>query len=210
MARARACVLAQRPRAAPAPRRSGCRPCRAGSAPSSAPGRSCDARAADAAHLALGLAQQVVALEADRAARRRGIDQPQHRQRGDRLARARLADERELLARRDRERDVVDDASMRRSARSGARPTATGRWRTRHDLRVSKASRSASPMKVSSSSVSTSTAKVGKMIHHASRLALPCLHAARRATAREAARPGPGSRARSAPGSRRSCETAGR
>ena len=42
-----------------------------------------------------------------------------------------------------------------------------------HDLRVSKASRSASPMKVSSSSVTTSTTKVGKMIHQASRLFLP-------------------------------------
>ena len=41
------------------------------------------------------------------------------------------------------------------------------------DLRVSKASRSASPMKVSSSSVSTSTTNVGTEIHHASRLSLP-------------------------------------
>jgi hypothetical protein len=40
-------------------------------------------------------------------------------------------------------------------------------------LRVSKASRSASPMKVSASIVSTRTKKVGKMIHQASRLFFP-------------------------------------
>ena len=46
------------------------------------------------------LAHQVLAVEADRAAGGGRIDQPQHRQRGDRLARARFADQRELLARR--------------------------------------------------------------------------------------------------------------
>src|SRR5262249_43267056 len=43
----------------------------------------------------------------------------------------------------------------------------------RHDLRVSKASRNASPMKVSRSKVKTSSRKVGTDIHHASRLSLP-------------------------------------
>ena len=45
-----------------------------------------DARAADAAHLALALVHQVFVVEADGAAAVRGIHQSQHRQRGDTFA----------------------------------------------------------------------------------------------------------------------------
>ena len=58
---------------------------------------------------------------------------------------------------RDGERDVVDDGAV-----AEAHPQVLDfQQRCAHDLRVSKASRSASPMKVSSSSVSVSAAKVG-------------------------------------------------
>jgi hypothetical protein len=111
-----------------------------------------DAPAADAAHLALGFSDQVLALEADRSGGHRSVHQAQHRQRGDRLTRAGLANQGELLAGGDREGDVVDDRRWRRSARSACRSRAAG-GAGAHDLRVSKASRSASPMKVSSSIV---------------------------------------------------------
>src|SRR5204862_3653874 len=65
--------------------------------------------AADRAHLRLAVRAQVVAGEDDSPRRGRAIDEAEHRQRGDRLARARLADEGELLAGVDRQRDVVDD-----------------------------------------------------------------------------------------------------
>ena len=61
------------------------------------------------AHLRLALRAQVAAFEDDPARRGRAVDQAEDRQRGDRLARSRLADECELLAGSDRERDVVDD-----------------------------------------------------------------------------------------------------
>jgi hypothetical protein len=131
-----------------------------------------DLGAADAAHLALRRLAQVLAGEPDRAARFRAVDEAQHREGGDRLPGAGFADERELLARRDRERHRVDD---RARAEANGEAVDLEERRRRHDLRVSRASRSASPMKVSSSIVSTSSAKVGKMIHHASRLPLPCL-----------------------------------
>ena len=75
---------------------------------------------------------------------------------------------RHRLGRGDRERDVVDDG-----AGAEADAQVVDIEQACHDLRVSKASRRASPINVSSSMVTTSTAKVGKMIHQASRLALP-------------------------------------
>ena len=78
-------VRAQRLRAAPAPRRSGCPPCTAGSAPSSAPGRSCDAALPRMPRISRSLLRSRSAPSKRIApvvtAR---IDQPQHRQRGDR------------------------------------------------------------------------------------------------------------------------------
>jgi hypothetical protein len=72
-----------------------------------------DAIAADRAHVLLGQRQQILAGVADAAAgdapgRRR--HQPHDRQRGDRLAAARLADDAERRAARHRERDAVDRA----------------------------------------------------------------------------------------------------
>jgi hypothetical protein len=68
-----------------------------------------DAAAADAAHRTFAQTHQVLAVEADLAGRVRRVDQPQDRQRRDRLARSGLAHQRELLAGGDGERDVVDD-----------------------------------------------------------------------------------------------------
>jgi hypothetical protein len=68
-----------------------------------------DLAAADGAHPRLAEPAQVVAVEDDPPRRARAVDEAEHRQRGDRLARARLADEGELLARIDRQRHVVDD-----------------------------------------------------------------------------------------------------
>ena len=67
-----------------------------------------DVAAAHAVHRALRLRQHLAAVEPDRAGRLRVLDETQDRQRRHRLARPRLADQRELLARIDRERDVVD------------------------------------------------------------------------------------------------------
>ncbi len=94
--------------------------------------------------------------------RRRRVDQAQDRQRTDRLARARLADERELLARarpqtrRRRRRVASPKLTVRCSNRSNAPRV---RLRVAHDFLVSNASRSASPMNVSSNSVITQQRK---------------------------------------------------
>ena len=81
--------------------------------------------AAHRAHLALGQRQQVAALEQDAAAgdAARRLQQPQDRQRGHRLAAARLADQAERLARRDLKADVVDgrDAATGAGRRSTVR-----------------------------------------------------------------------------------------
>jgi hypothetical protein len=69
-----------------------------------------DAVAAHVAHLGLRLGQQLLAGEAHRAAHDAPglVDEPQHRERGHALARARLADEAEDLARQHVEVDPVD------------------------------------------------------------------------------------------------------
>ena len=64
--------------------------------------------AAQALHLTLALGEHVLALEANFAIVGRGGHELQYRQRGDRLARPGFADETELLAGGDGERDAVD------------------------------------------------------------------------------------------------------
>ena len=68
-----------------------------------------DLAAADRAHLAARLLAQVGTVEHDPAAALGAVDEAEDRQRGDRLARTRLAHQGELLAGRDLDRDVVDD-----------------------------------------------------------------------------------------------------
>src|SRR5436190_22432128 len=71
----------------------------------------CDAGAADPPHLALGLREQILAIETDRAADDLGVGlrhQPQDRQRSHRFAAARLADNAETLAGIELEADAVD------------------------------------------------------------------------------------------------------
>ncbi|ABA48402.1 hypothetical protein BURPS1710b_2632 [Burkholderia pseudomallei 1710b] len=158
-----------------------------------------DVRAAQRAHLALALVGERLAREADRAAHVGVAQQAQDRQRGDALAGARFADERDALAAADRKRYVVDGERaaeahaqpldrqqrlMRRRRRRRRRAGAARDLRGAHcrrpaaravsAIRVSSALRSASPMNVSSNSVATSTQNVASEIHHASRFALPC------------------------------------
>src|SRR5205809_93997 len=81
-----------------------------------------DAVAADLAQLLLGLADQILAMQADLALDDAawGVDQAQHREAGDRLARAGLADEAEDAAAADREGDAVhrlDHAAAREEMR---------------------------------------------------------------------------------------------
>jgi hypothetical protein len=76
-----------------------------------------DLAAADGAHARLAEAAQVVAVEDDPPRRARAVDEAEHRQRRDRLARSRLADEGELLAGVDRQRHVVDDGARAESDR---------------------------------------------------------------------------------------------
>src|SRR5690606_37028124 len=101
--------------------------------------------------------------------------------------------QRELFARGDAEADAAHDLLgakahrqvLYRKQRCGGRRSALHRRRSSAGawqrcvhwsaFRGSSASRSASPMKVSSSSVVTSTAKVDSEIHHASMLFLPWL-----------------------------------
>ena len=68
-----------------------------------------DLAAAHRAHLRLAERAQVDAVEDDASRRARAVDEAEDRERRDRLARPGFADERELLAGADRERDAVDD-----------------------------------------------------------------------------------------------------
>src|SRR6202012_5811394 len=130
--------------------------------------------------------EQILAVKADRSAHLGIVQQAQDRQRRDALARSRFPDQRYALATFDCERDVVHcDSVAERHVQVielQQRP-----WRALHrlfahwlpparmasEMRVSSALRSASPMKVSSSNIATSTPKVDNEIHHASRLSLP-------------------------------------
>src|ERR1700677_3665271 len=145
-----------------------------------------DGRAAQTAHLALALRQQVLAVKADRPAHLRVAQQPKDRQCGHALARTRFAYERNPLAALNRERDVFhrngiaerhtqmiefQQRSCRRLLRLFTHWLPPARMAS--EMRVSSALRSASPMKVSSNSKATSTPNVKSEIHQASRLSLP-------------------------------------
>src|SRR5688500_955097 len=116
-----------------------------------------DFGATHALHLRLALVEQLPALQADAARDARARRQAQDGERRDRLAAARLADEGQTLARAHAQAQPIDDAlasemnadvveleQRRHCDRSGME------LRKR---RVSSASRSASPMKVSRSNV---------------------------------------------------------
>src|SRR6516162_5907620 len=145
-----------------------------------------DVLAAHASHLALAQLQQVAALEADRS---RGmvcgrIGQELHdRQRGHRLAGARLADQRQSLAAPDVERDPVDRKRLALALTERDRQVLDleqQRSRGIHDghrkvLRGSKASRTASPMKINSDSMVATVRKAVMPSQGAWILSLPCL-----------------------------------
>ena len=87
------------PRAARAPRRSGCPPCTAGSSAVIGSWKIIAmSRPRSAAHLAARSSRARPRPRTGSRLRTSPLEQPQHRQRGDRLARARFADEREFLA----------------------------------------------------------------------------------------------------------------
>src|SRR5215510_5336996 len=106
----------------------------------------------------------VLALEADRAGgmvRRRVRQELQHRQRRDRLARARFADQRDGFTLFDLERDVIDRERLALTLPEhdgeilDLEQLVVGCLHHAHPnvLRGSKASRTASPMKIKSESM---------------------------------------------------------
>ncbi len=117
-----------------------------------------DVVAANFAQFAVGGLQQILALEEDLAARMacRGIGQkPQDRICRDRLAGTGFADERDNLALVDIERDAIDGKRGFATLMEGDREIADGEQRFTHwnVFLGSKASRTASPMKISSDSM---------------------------------------------------------
>ena len=120
-----------------------------------------------------GHLQHVPAVKRDAARQARVFDEPQQRQRRHRFARAGFAHQREFLTRLQRERNVVNDPArteidakvLNFEQAHGALPSST--------LRGSSASRKASPIRINSSNIITSTPKVVSEIHHASRFSLP-------------------------------------
>jgi hypothetical protein len=137
-----------------------------------------DVGAAHVADFALVETQQVAALEQDRArgmARGRIGQKFHHRERGDRFARARFADQRDGLAAADVERNAVDRGEFARAVVERHREDAdveqrrSGRVHRRHPnvLRGSKASRTASPTKISSESMMPTVKKPVKPSHGA-------------------------------------------
>src|SRR4030095_14941489 len=131
-----------------------------------------DVAPAHAPQCAFAFREDIFTLEADGAFVRCGLDELQDRQRGNGLPRAGLADQAKFLAGGDVEGNVIDDA--RRTEVDAEAIDFEERSHAGQDFRVSKASRSPSPMKVRSSNVSTSTRNVGTEIHQASRFSLPC------------------------------------
>src|SRR5262249_27646868 len=116
--------------------------------------------------------QHVLAVEGDLPGHARCLDQAQERQRGNGLARSRLADKSQLLARVQRERYAIHhparaevDGEIAHLKQTHASPSST--------LRGSSASRSASPMRISRRSMTSSTPKVVSEIHQAYRLSFP-------------------------------------
>src|SRR5690606_1500239 len=95
---------------------------------------------------------------------------------GHRLAGARLADERHRLARFDVEGDAVDRERLAPRLPEGDREVFDGKQRPAHwkVFRGSKASRTASPVKIRSDSRIASVKKPVRPSHGACTLALPC------------------------------------
>ena len=123
-----------------------------------------DVVAAHAAHLVLVGGDQVLALEQDAAGRvmRGRVGQElEDRERRDRLAGARLAHQRHRLARHDVERDAVDRQHVARALAEGDGEVLHGEERLCHRnvFRGSKASRTASPMKIRRLSMKAITKK---------------------------------------------------
>src|ERR1051326_5943283 len=144
-----------------------------------------DIGAAHLADFALIETQQVAALEQDRAggmARGRIGQKLHHRERGDRLAGAGLAHERDGLAPADIERDAVDRDELARALGEGDGEVADveqrrgGRVHGAHRkvLRGSNASRTASPAKMRSESMSASVKKDVRPSQGACRFAFAC------------------------------------
>src|SRR3954470_15027000 len=117
--------------------------------------------------------QDALSVKNDFSGEARRFDQPQSGEGRHGLAGRRFADQRQLLAGVEGEGDTIDglaptevDAELLDLEQAHASsPFST--------LRGSSASRRASPMRISRSSVTTSTANVEREIHHASRLFLP-------------------------------------
>src|SRR5262245_20844238 len=142
-----------------------------------------DVVAADFAHLALAGPQELAPLEVDGARRVRSgriRQQLQDRERADRFARAGLADQRHALPALDRERDMVDGKRLAECDREVADieqglvdgvHASHPFWNV---LRGSKASRTASPMKIRSDSMIATAKKPVKPSQGACTLALPC------------------------------------
>ena len=120
--------------------------------------------------------QHGLAVENDFAGELGGFNQTQQRQRGNRLAGTGFPHQRQLFACIQRERHAIHHAPFaeidaeiahfqQAHAASPPSPSST--------LRGSSASRSASPIKISSRSINTSTPNVLSDIHQASRFSLP-------------------------------------
>src|SRR5439155_7481786 len=135
-----------------------------------------DAVTAHPLHHGLGSAHELLARKADASARmpRRRIGQELHdRQRRDRFAGAALAHQRHRLPALDVEGDVPDrlDLAPLHGERDGE--VAHGEQRRHRTFRGSKASRTASPMKMRSESMTARTTKPVRPSQGAWRFALP-------------------------------------
>src|ERR1700688_661013 len=142
-----------------------------------------DVVAAHLADVALRHCQQFLALEAHgarRMMRGRIGQQFHHRQRGDRLAGAGLANQRQCFAFGDVERHAVDRQHLALAGAEGDREIAHGqkffaRRAHRNVFRGSKASRTASPTKINSESISAMLKNPVRPNHGACTFALPWL-----------------------------------
>src|SRR5471032_2111159 len=141
-----------------------------------------DVVAANLADVALGHRQQFLALEDDRAgrmARRRIGQQFHHRQRGGRLAGPGFADQRHGLALGNVERHAVDRQHLAATCAEGYRKIAHGEkffGRAHRNVFLgSKASRTASPMKINRESMIAMLKKPVSPSHGVCTLPLPWL-----------------------------------
>ena len=137
-----------------------------------------DVVAAHVADFVFRQSEQFLPLEAHRAGRvvrGRIRQQLHHRQCRDRLAGAALADQRHRLAFADVERHVIDRQHFARALPEGDGEIADGEKRLGHRnvFRGSKASRTASPMKISSESMMAIEKNPVNPSHGACTLALP-------------------------------------